>query len=116
MMEFIENELLRIFVGEQSKLHHRPLYEVIVDEALKQGLAGATVIKGVLSFGHHHRVHTTKILELSGNLPMVVEIVDGREKIERFLPEVERIVRESSAKVLVTREKVRRCTISGGTV
>lgn len=83
MMNFIESELLRIFVGEQEKLHHRPLYELLVSEALERGMAGATVFRGLLSFGLRHKVHTSKIFELAGELPMVIEIVDITEKIGR---------------------------------
>ncbi|KUL31282.1 DUF190 domain-containing protein [Chlorobium limicola] len=110
MMNFIESELLRIFVGEQEKLHHRPLYELLVSEALERCMAGATVFRGLLSFGLHHKVHTAKILELAGDLPMVVEIVDSTEKIESFLPVVESLLRESGAQALVTREAVRQWT------
>lgn len=110
MMIFIESELLRVFVGEQEKLHHRPLYELLVSEALERGMAGATVFRGLLSFGLHHKVHTAKIFELAGDLPMVVEIVDTNEKIEEFLPVVESLLRESGAQALVTREAVRQWT------
>jgi PII-like signaling protein len=80
MMNFIESELLRIFVGEQEKLHHRPLYELLVSEALERGMAGATVFRGLLSFGLRHKVHTSKIFELAGDLPMVVDL-NSRENI-----------------------------------
>src|SRR5205085_10274321 len=78
--------LLRVFVGESDRHGHRPLYEVIVLKAREAGLAGATVLRGVMGFGRHSLIHTTKILRLSEDLPMVVEIVDSREKIEGFLP------------------------------
>ena len=110
MMDFIESELLRIFVGEQEKLHHRPLYELLVSEALERGMAGATLFRGLLSFGLHHKVHTSKIFELADDLPMVVEIVDTNEKIEEFLPVVESLLRESGAQALVMREAVRQWT------
>ncbi|NTU53464.1 MAG: DUF190 domain-containing protein [Chlorobiaceae bacterium] len=110
MMNFIESELLRIFTGEQEKLHHRPLYELLVSEALERGMAGATVFRGVLSFGLRHQVHTAKILELAGDLPMVVEIVDSSEMIESFLPVVESLLREAGAPSLVTRERVQHWT------
>ncbi|NTW55190.1 MAG: DUF190 domain-containing protein [Chlorobaculum sp.] len=110
MMNFTESELLRIFVGEQEKLHHRPLYELLVSEALERGMAGATVFRGLLSFGLRHKVHTTKIFELAGDLPMVVEIVDASEKIEGFLPFVESLLKDTGAQVLVTRETVRQWT------
>ena len=110
MMEFTESELLRIFVGEKEKLHHRPIYELLVSRALEQGMAGATVLRGLLSFGLRHKLHTAKILELAGDLPMVVEIVDTTEKIEGFLPEVEALLRDAGADALVTREAVRMWT------
>jgi PII-like signaling protein len=110
MMHFIESELLRIFVGEQEKLHHRPIYELLVSEALERGMAGATVFRGLLSFGLRHKVHTSKIFELAGELPMVIEIVDSTEKIDEFLPVVETLLRESGAQALVTREAVRQWT------
>ncbi|NTU59320.1 MAG: DUF190 domain-containing protein [Chlorobiaceae bacterium] len=110
MMNFIESELLRVFVGEKEKLHHRPIYELLVSEALERGLAGATVIRGILSFGLRHKVHTAKILELAGDLPMVVEIVDTTEKIEEFLPFLEALLREAGAEAMVTRENVRQWT------
>ncbi len=110
MMEFTERELLRIFVGEKEKLHHRPIYELLVSRALEQGMAGATVLRGLLSFGLRHKLHTAKILELAGDLPMVVEIVDSTEKVESFLPEVEALLRDAGADALVTREAVRMWT------
>lgn len=110
MMNFTESELLRIFIGEQEKLHHRPLYELLVSEALERGMAGATVFRGLLSFGLRHKVHTAKIFELAGDLPMVVELVDTTEKIEGFLPFVESLLRDAGAQALVTREAVRQWT------
>ena len=110
MMTFTESELLRVFVGEQEKLHHRPVYELLVSEALDHGMAGATVFRGLLSFGLSHKLHTTKILELAGDLPMVVEIIDSTEKIEEFLPLVEAMLRDADAKAMVTRESVKHWT------
>src|SRR5207248_10983423 len=78
--------LLRVFVGESDRHGHRPLYEVIVLKAREAGLAGATVLRGVMGFGRHSLIHTTKILRLSEDLPMVVEIADSRDKIECVLP------------------------------
>jgi len=109
-MHFIESELLRIFVGEQEKLHHRPIYELLVSEALECGMAGATVFRGLLSFGQRHKVHTSKIFELAGELPMVIEIVDSTEKIDEFLSVVEKLLRNSGAQALVTRQAVRQWT------
>lgn len=80
-----EGKLLRIFIGEADRWHGRPLYEAIVEEARKRGLAGATVWKGFMGFGAHSRMHTAKILRLSEDLPVLIEIVDSAEKIEGFL-------------------------------
>ncbi len=96
-----EGKLLRIFVGESDRWHGRPLYEAIVEEARKRGLAGATVWKGAMGFGAHSRLHTAKILRLSEDLPVVIEIVDATEKIDGFLPELDAMVREG----LVTVER-----------
>lgn len=82
-----EGKLLRIFIGEADRWHGRPLYEAIVEEARKRGLAGATVWKGFLGFGAHSRMHTDKILRLSEDLPIVIEMVDAAEKIESFVRE-----------------------------
>ena len=87
-----EGKLLRIFVGENDRWDGRPLYEAIVLEARKRGLAGATVIKGFMGYGAHSRIHTAKLLELSQDLPIIVEIVDAPEKIEAFMPELEQMV------------------------
>jgi PII-like signaling protein len=96
-------ELLRIFIGESDKLHGRPLYEVIVEEARKRGLAGATVLRGTLGFGANSHIHTAKVLRLSEDLPMVVEIVDTPEHIAAFLPDLDQMITEG----MVTLEKVR---------
>ena len=103
-MELPENaELLRIFIGESNLCHGRPLYEMIVEEARQQGLAGATVLRATLGFGAHSRIHTAKVLRLSEDLPMVVEIVDTPDKIAAFLPDLDQLMDEG----LVTLEKVR---------
>lgn len=94
---------LRIFVGESDKCGHHPLYEAIVLKAREQGLAGATVLRGVMGFGKHSILHTAKILRLSEDLPMVIEIVDSLEKIENFLPLLDEMITDG----LVTLEKVR---------
>src|SRR5947199_8783090 len=78
--------LLRIFIGENDRYNRTPLYECIVLKARELHLAGATVLRGPMGFGHSSRVHTAKILRLSEDLPMVVEIVDSQEKIDAFLP------------------------------
>ena len=84
----VEGKLLRIFVGEADHWHGKPLYEAIVLEARKRGLAGATVIKGFMGFGAHSRIHTAKLLELSQDLPIFIEIVDSPEKIYAFMPDL----------------------------
>jgi PII-like signaling protein len=81
-----EAVLLRIFLGEDDRFEHQPLYEAIVMKAREQHLAGATVLRGPMGFGHSSHLHTAKILRLSENLPVIVEIVDSREKIDAFLP------------------------------
>ena|SRR6516162_4132772 len=98
-----DGSLLRIFVGESDKHGHVPLYEAIVLRAREAGLAGATVLRGVMGFGRHSVMHTAKILRLSEDLPMIVEIVDSLEKIEAFLPTLDAMVPEG----LVTLEPVR---------
>jgi PII-like signaling protein len=98
-----EAELLRIFIGESDKHQGRPLYEVLVENARQRGLAGATVLRGTLGFGASSRIHTAKVLRLSEDLPMVVEIVDRPERIAEFLPELDTLVTEG----LVTLERVR---------
>jgi PII-like signaling protein len=95
--------LLRIFVGESDRHQGKPLYEWLVLQAREAGLAGATVLRGIEGFGAHSRLHTAKILRLSGDLPIVIEIVDSAEKIEAFLPVVDGAIDEG----LATIEKVR---------
>jgi PII-like signaling protein len=94
-----EGHLLRIFIGENDRHQNRPLYEWIVRTAREHGLAGATVIRGVEGFGATSVLHTTKILRLSTDLPVVIEIVDTEEKIDAFLPVVDEAVREGLATV-----------------
>lgn len=89
-----EGRLLRIFVGESNRWHGEPLYEAIVGRARKEELAGATVVRGAQGFGAHSRIHTTKILRLSQDLPVVVEIVDRPDRIEAFLPILDEMVEE----------------------
>jgi PII-like signaling protein len=95
-------ELLRIFVGESDQWNGRPLHEAILLAAREQGLAGATVVRGLAGFGATSRIHTVKILRLSEDLPMVIEIVDQPEKIQAFLPTIDQMVTEG----MVTLEKV----------
>lgn len=98
-----EAALLRIFISEQDRYRGRPLYEVLVLKAREAGLAGATVLRGPLGYGHSSRLHTSKILRLSDDLPLVVEIVDTTAKIEAFLPILDEVMESG----LVTIEKAR---------
>ncbi len=97
-----EAMLLRIFVGEDDRSDGGPLYEAIVLKAKAAGLAGATVLRGPMGFGASSHLHTTKILRLSQDLPLVIEIVDSKDKITAFLPELDAIMDSG----LVTLEKV----------
>jgi uncharacterized protein len=97
-----EAVLLRIFFGEDDKFERLPLHEAVVLKAREMHLAGATVLRGHVGFGHSSRLHTTKILRLSQDLPIVVEIVDSQEKIDAFLPVLDRMMSSG----LVTLEKV----------
>ena len=96
-----DGKLLRIFIGEQDKWKGQPLYEAIVHLAKKEKMAGATVVKGFMGFGAKSHMHTTKLLRLSEDLPIVIEIVDSEEKINQFLPHLDEMVREG----LVTVER-----------
>src|SRR3990172_3553821 len=92
-----EGCLLRVFVGESDRHSGRPLYEWIVLEARRQGLAGATALRGMMGFGAHSRLHTFKVERLSLDLPIVVEIVDTREKLEAFLAHIDDNITEGLA-------------------
>lgn len=94
-----EGRLLRIFIGEDDKYEGGPLYEWIVRKAREQGLAGATVLRGMEGFGAHSRIHTAKILRLSTDLPIVIEVVDTSDKIEAFLPLIDAAIPEGLATV-----------------
>ena len=100
-----EAVLLRIFIGENDRFEHHPLYEAIVLKAREMHLGGATVLRGPMGFGHSSRLHTAKILRLSEDLPMVIEIVDTEEKIRSALPELDALIEESGGGGLVTLEK-----------
>ena len=102
MQTLEQGKLLRIFVGESDRWNHQPLYEAIVLKARELGLAGATVLRGPMGFGANSRLHTAKILRLSMDLPMVIEIVDTDERIQQLLPQLEEMVLEG----LVTLEDV----------
>lgn len=92
-----EGSLLRIFIGETDKRDGKPLYEWIVLKAREHGLAGATVLRGIMGFGAHSRLHTFKIERLSEDLPVVIEIVDTREKLEAFLALIDHEISEGLA-------------------
>ncbi len=98
-------KLLRIFVGDSDKIFGIPLYEEIVLQAKKSGLAGATVFKGFMGYGQSSRLHTTKILRLSEDLPIIIEIVDEKEKIVQFLPILDDLFEKANCGGLVTIEK-----------
>jgi PII-like signaling protein len=102
MKLFAEARLLRIFIGESDKFDGRPLYQAIVERAHTHGLAGATVLRGYLGFGANSRIHSARIMRLSADLPMVIEIVDEPERITAFAAELDGLIREG----LVTMERV----------
>jgi PII-like signaling protein len=102
-----EAKLLRIFLGEADKVKHTSLYEAIVLEARKLGLAGATAWRGITGFGATSRIRTTRILDLSTDLPIIVEIADEEEKINRFLPVLHDLFESAQSGGLVTVENVK---------
>ena len=103
-MKIPENgKLLRVFIGESDKWNHQPLYEAIVLKARELGLAGATVLRGSMGFGAKSHLHTSKILRLSADLPLIIEIVDSQENIDKLLPLLDDMVQDG----LVTIEDVR---------
>lgn len=97
-----ESQLLRIFIGEADKFNGRPLHEAIVQLARQKGLAGVTVLRGLMGFGAHSRMHTAKILRLSEDLPIVIEIVDKPERIQLILSELDGMIKEG----LITLEDI----------
>ncbi len=100
-----EAKLLRIFVGESDRINGKPVYETLVLKAREAGLAGATVIKGIMGFGANSKIHTSKLLTLSEDLPLIIEIVDTLEKIEKFIPTINIIFENANIGGLVTIEK-----------
>jgi len=103
-MKIPENgKLLRIFIGESDRWHHQPLYEAIVLKAREMGLAGATVLRGPMGFGAKSHLHTAKILRLSMDLPIIIEIVDSEENVNKMIPLLDEMVQDG----LVTLEDVR---------
>ncbi len=95
--------LVRVYIGESDRAEHRPLYEAIVLKARQAGLAGATVLRGAMGFGASSHLHTAKVLRLSIDLPLIIEIVDAEDKINAFLPQLQELVGGG----LITIEKVR---------
>ncbi|HLB39298.1 MAG TPA: DUF190 domain-containing protein [Actinomycetota bacterium] len=104
-----EGTLIRVFIGEADTWHGKPLYEAIVLRAREEGMAGATVVRGLEGYGASSRLHTTRLLELSTDLPVVVEIVDTVERSDRFLPILDEMVGDG----LVTSERVHVVTYRG---
>ena len=103
-MKIPENgQLLRVFIGESDQWHGKPLYEALVLKAREVGLAGATMLRGLMGYGANSRIHTAKLLRLSEDLPVIVEIVDSEEKITNFLPVIDEMVQEG----LVTLENIK---------
>lgn len=102
MKLFTEAKLLRVFIGESDKFEGRPLYQAIVERARQRELAGATVLRGYLGYGANSRIHSARIMRLSEDLPMVIEIVDEPERIAAFAAELDGMIDEG----LVTMEKV----------
>lgn len=98
------SKLLRIFLGELDKHKGVPLYEALTIAAKKQGVAGVTVFRGILSYGASSRIHTAKLLELSSDLPIIVEIVDTQEKIDNFLTLADQLIEEAGCGALITIE------------
>lgn len=100
-----DSKLLRIFVGEIDKIGHQPLYEAIVFAARKEGLAGATVLKGIMSYGATSHVHTAKLIDVSEDLPIVIEIIDHHEKINAFVEVASALLEKAGCGGLITIEK-----------
>ena len=101
-----DGKILRVFIGESDRTGGKPLYESLILEARRHELAGATVLKGVAGYGASSRMHTAKILRLSEDLPIVIEIVDSEEKLRAFIPIIDRLFGESDCGGLLTLEPV----------
>lgn len=101
-----QSKLLRIFVGESDRIHHQALYEAILLSAREKGLAGGTVLKGIMSYGASTHIHLARLIELSEDLPIVIEIVDRAEKIDDFIPVVNELFEKCGKGGLITLEKV----------
>src|SRR5437764_9723992 len=100
-----DSKLLRIFIGELDKSEGKPLYEALVLAAKKDGIAGATTLRGILSFGASSRIHSAKLLDLSSDLPIIIEIVDQREKVDHFAEIANQMIEEAGCGALMTIEK-----------
>lgn len=100
-----DSKLLRIFIGEIDKIEHQPLYEAILFAARKNGMAGCTVLRGIMSFGATAHVHTAKLIEISQDLPIVVEIIDKEEKINAFAEVAGKLIEHAACGGLITIEK-----------
>jgi len=101
-----QSKLLRIFTGENDRIGHQALHEAILLSAKERGMAGATVLKGIMSFGASSRVHIARVIEISADLPVVIEIIDQSEKIDKFLPVVHDLFEKCGKGGLITTEKV----------
>jgi len=104
-----EGKILKIYIGETDKWNHEPLYHVLVKKFKKAGMAGTTVIRGIEGFGLNSRIESAHILQLSSDLPLIIEVVDEAEKIEKILPEVQELVKDG----LITVEDVKVISYSG---
>jgi PII-like signaling protein len=100
-----DSKLMRIFIGEIDKIGHQPLYEAILLQARRQGLAGCTVLRGIMSYGASTRVHTAKLIDISEDLPIIVEIIDKEEKINAFVEIVDQLMQKAACGGLITIEK-----------
>lgn len=107
-------KLLRIFIGENDHYKEKLLYEAIILHAREKGIAGATVLRGIEGYGAHSHIHKTSFIDLSEDLPIVVEIVDTEEKIEALLPDIDAMIEESQCGAMVTMEKVDVRKYTGG--
>ena len=99
-------KILRIYTGDSDRVHGKILYEAIIEEACKKGLAGATAYRGIESFGASHSIHTQKIFALSGDLPIIIDIIDSEENIEKFLPLLNELMDKSGKGGLIVSEEV----------
>jgi len=106
MQPKVDSKLVRIFTGELDKAKHQPLYEAILLAAREKGLAGCTVLRGIMGFGASSIVHTAKLIEISEDLPIVIEIIDSSEKIDSFIETANQLMEESGRGGLITSEKV----------